>query len=400
MSSPRIDTSPRWSVLLGLAAGVLALHLLLLSGGVSSWSLDLLDAPEPGTGLAPLPSDPTAPSDTAAAPLPDAPPPVTTSTVRWIVPKPMPPAPPPPKPKPKVVKKPPPAPEPEPEAPPPPVEAAAAPPPPEPLLVGPEPAPPAEVVPPTPEPAPETPAADTAATGAAQAGASETDATLHDVQLPPSADLRYDVSADAKGMPYSARGQLTWEQDGRRYKARMEISVLFLGSLVQTSEGTISAKGLVPERFTDRKRSERAAHFDHATQRIRYSNNAPDAPLLPGVQDRLTVNLQLAALFNAQPSAFHEGQTLRLPVSGVDAAEIWLFQIGPQTRLSVPAGDFDVRKLTRNPRRPYDRMVEIWLAPALHHLPVRTRVTEPNGDFFDLQLRTMPELGAAAPPPQ
>jgi len=397
MSSPRTDTSPRWSVLLGLAAGVLALHLLLLSGGVSSWSLDLLDAPEPGTGLAPQPSDPTAPPGTAAASLPDAPPPVTTSTVRWIVPKPVPPAPPPPKPKPKVEKKPPP-PAPEPEEPPP-VEVAEAPPEPPPVEPEPTPTPPAELAPP-PEPAPETPAVDTAATSAAQESASAVDASLQNALLSPSADLRYDVSADSKDMAYSARGHLTWEQDGQRYKASMEISILFLPSLLQTSEGTISPKGLVPERFTYRKRSERAAHFDHATQRIRYSNNAPDAPLLPGVQDRLSINLQLAALFNAQPSAFHEGQTLRLPVSGIDAAEIWLFQIGPQTRLTVPAGDFDARKLTRNPRRPYDRMVEIWLAPALHHLPVRMRVTEPNGDFFDLQLRTMPELGAAAPPPQ
>ena len=400
MSRSRLDAPPRWTVLLGLAAAVLALHLLLLSGGVSSWSLDLLDAPESDTGVAALPADPTAQPEAAAAPLPDAPPPVTTSTVRWIVPKPVPPAPPPPpkpKPKPKVEKKPPP-PAPEPEEPPP-VEVAEAPPEPPPVEPEPKPTPPAELAPP-PEPAPETPAVDTAATSAARESASAVDASLQNALLSPSADLRYDVSADAKGMPYSARGHLTWEQDGRRYKARMEISVLFLGSLVQTSEGTIGSKGLVPERFTDRKRSERAAHFDHATQRIRYSNNAPDAPLLPGVQDRLTINLQLAALFNAQPSAFHEGQTLRLPVSGIDAAEIWLFQIGPQTRLTVPAGDFDARKLTRNPRRPYDRMVEIWLAPALHHLPVRMRVTEPNGDYFDLQLRTMPELGAAAPPLQ
>ncbi|MCY1548924.1 hypothetical protein D9M68_850660 [compost metagenome] len=83
----------------------------------------------------------------------------------------------------------------------------------------------------------------------------------------------------------------------------------------------------------------------------------------------------------------------------MDASEIWLFQVGPQARLTVPAGEFDARKLTRSPRRPYDRMVEVWLAPALHHLPARIRVTEPNGDYFDLQLRTMPGPGAEAPPP-
>ena len=42
-----------------------------------------------------------------------------------------------------------------------------------------------------------------------------------------------------------------------------------------------------PERFADRSRSEKAAHFDAANQRIRFSNNAPDAELRPGAQDRL-----------------------------------------------------------------------------------------------------------------
>ena len=43
-------------------------------------------------------------------------------------------------------------------------------------------------------------------------------------------------------------------------------------------------------------------------------------------------------------------------------------------------------KLARQPRRDYDQKVELWYAPALGYLPVRSRITQANGDFVDQQL--------------
>ena len=43
--------------------------------------------------------------------------------------------------------------------------------------------------------------------------------------------------------------------------------------------------------------------------------------------------------------------------------------------------------LTRNARAPFDDTVELWLAPSLGYLPVRIKLTQPNGDFADMQLR-------------
>ena len=43
-------------------------------------------------------------------------------------------------------------------------------------------------------------------------------------------------------------------------------------------------------------------------------------------------------------------------------------------------------KLTRKPRKEFDQKVEIWFAPSLGYLPVRNRITQPNGDFIDQQL--------------
>ena len=115
------EAAPRWPVLLALTGLVLALHLLLLTDGLPIWWNNKA-APQPTTpGLS---APPEASTEVAAAtPAPDAVLPVTSSTVRWIVPKPPAPEPPPP---PVKKKKAPPAPPPEPV-----VEPAPAPEPPE-----------------------------------------------------------------------------------------------------------------------------------------------------------------------------------------------------------------------------------------------------------------------------
>ncbi|MFP8779693.1 DUF3108 domain-containing protein [Hydrogenophaga sp. RWCD_12] len=390
--------APRPRVLFGLGAGVLLAHLSLLSGGLSGLSLDMFVSTSTDASGGPSPTaaakqDPA----TAAAPLPDElPAPVQISRVRWIVPK----APEPvkaPEPPPKLVKPPP---EPpiviEPPAPPP-VVAEPVPPVPPPVEVA-----VAAPVPPvveTPPPAVQEPASDlqpgteVAAGTVVGAGAGLSEAGLPPASPPPSVSLRYAATAIVKGATYSGSGKLDWQHDGQQYEAKLAARVLLFTVLEWTSAGRMNDKGLVPDRFSDKRRSsERAAHFDREGQRIRYSNNASDAKLLPGAQDRLSVNLQLAGLFNARPDAYAEGQMLRLPVTSVDAAEVWLFQVGPLATESLPAGEVSARKLTRSPRKEYDRKVEVWLLPGYAHLPGHIRITEPNGDSMDLKLQEFPAL--------
>jgi hypothetical protein len=47
-------------------------------------------------------------------------------------------------------------------------------------------------------------------------------------------------------------------------------------------------------------------------------------------------------------------------------------------------------RLKREPRRPYDTQVEVWMDPAQHHLPVRARLTVlPGGETLELSLAAM-----------
>lgn len=208
------------------------------------------------------------------------------------------------------------------------------------------------------------------------------------VALPPDADLQYQVQGQARGLRYTASGELRWRQGGGRYELSMRLSAFLVGSRSQSSTGQIDATGLLPERFSDRSRSERAAHFDRSTGTIRFSNNAPDAPLRPNAQDRLSVFLQLAGWLQA--GAFQTGEALELPVAGVGGSETWRFVVGDLETLSLPAGSLAARKLVREPADTHDSRVELWLAPELGHLPVRLRITQAQGDVADQQLSQRP----------
>jgi hypothetical protein len=64
---------------------------------------------------------------------------------------------------------------------------------------------------------------------------------------------------------------------------------------------------------------------------------------------------------------------------------VWLFTFEESESLTLPGGEVQGIKLVRNPRKPYDQKVEVWLAPQLGYLPARIRITDANGDSVDQQ---------------
>lgn len=156
--------------------------------------------------------------------------------------------------------------------------------------------------------------------------------------------------------------------------------------------GTVTEQGLLPEKFSDKSRSEQAAHFDYDKGRVTFSANTPDAAAGPGVQDRLSLFIQLGALLAADPGRFVPGTQITLTTVSARSADRWTFTVeGPET-LDLPAGPTPALKLLRLPRKDYDQKAELWVAPGLGYLPVRIKLTQANGDFADLLLR------ASSPP--
>lgn len=209
------------------------------------------------------------------------------------------------------------------------------------------------------------------------------------INLPESTVLTYKMTGSAKGLDYHANAELVWHHEGSRYDARMTVSVMFLGTRSMSSVGEVGPDGLAPTRFTDKSRSEYAAHFERDKGQITFSANTPPAPWVRGAQDRVSVFLQLGGLLAGSPAAYPAGTTVAVYTAGPRAADTWTFRVEPEETLILPLGEVRTVKLVRQPLRDYDQRVEVWLAPALGYLPVRNKITQGNGDFIDQQLSAL-----------
>ena len=206
-------------------------------------------------------------------------------------------------------------------------------------------------------------------------------------KAPEPAILSYQVQGTVKGLNYWASGELQWLPKGQEYEARLEVGALFLGSRTQISKGALGAEGIMPTRFGDKTRSELAAHFQRDKGIISFSANSPDAPLLKGAQDRLSVVLQISSLLAGDPGRFPNGTMLSFQTVSQREAEVWNFLVDKEETLQLPYGELNTLKLSRKPRREFDQTIELWFAPALGYLPVRLRLTNANGDVVDQVLR-------------
>lgn len=205
--------------------------------------------------------------------------------------------------------------------------------------------------------------------------------------LPPAFKLRYELS---RGF-FSGSGELTWKPAADRYEARLEGSIAGMNLLTQVSSGLIDANGLAPVRYTDSRsrRATSAANFQRDKGKITYSGPQVDYPLVPGAQDRVSWMVQIGAILNAEPKlAATEGKIVMFVSGAAGDADVWVFRYAGVENLRTDAGLWRTVKFTREPRKAYDRSVEVWLAPARNHLPVRARFTaNAGGDAFELLLR-------------
>jgi hypothetical protein len=207
--------------------------------------------------------------------------------------------------------------------------------------------------------------------------------------MPPATTLHYELR---RGM-LSGSGELSWRPAGQRYEARLEGRVVGINVLSQASQGSFDAAGIAPLRYTDRRprRGTSAANFQRDKGKISYSGPSTEFPLVPGAQDRVSWMIQLAAVLNAKPQRAAPGGTVVFFVSGARGdADVWTFRQAGQDTVQTEAGPVRAVKFTREARGIYDTLVEVWLAPAFHYLPVRAKLTTmPDGDALELLLRDM-----------
>jgi hypothetical protein len=224
-------------------------------------------------------------------------------------------------------------------------------------------------------------------------------------ELPPpaftalsSGQHNYKALFTNNGNTNQGRAEMRWQQDGEKYALSLSASLLMLEALTWKSTGAMSPQGLLPERFSDKRlrKSEVAAHFDRVQNKIIFSANTPNALLQAGAQDRISVILQLSGLLMADPARYPPGAIIPLQMVDATEAEMWVFSVNEPETLNLEGGSQIALRLTRNPRKEFDRKLELWFAPALGYLPVRLRQTQTNGDYFDFVWQNSQVLPNAA----
>lgn len=233
----------------------------------------------------------------------------------------------------------------------------------------------------------------------AQAQQPSTQATSEAQWLAPSATLMdFEVRGTVGVLPYSTTGQLSWLPAPAiaptSYEARLHIQLPLLGARTQTSTGTIGVEGLSPHVFIDRSRKEHITTLDAARGQVHFSRGDAPQPWQPRIQDRVSVFFQLAGMLAAAPTHYRAGTTITLPVASRSSITQWSFRIDQAETLQLPAGRVQALRLhhlrAHTSADPTDQRLQsaLWLAPELGYLPVRIRLSEDDGDFVELRLRS------------
>jgi hypothetical protein len=231
---------------------------------------------------------------------------------------------------------------------------------------------------------PPAPAAEPApATGAAPS-APVTPFVPNIIAVPQPAVMRYEVTVRGRnGVTVQGEGRLDWWHNGQQYDVKMELATAGVVARTQRSAGEITDEGLAPNYFSEKSRGEQATHFDRAKGRVIFSNNRPQAAIAAGMQDRLSLIVQLSVLIAGEPARFPPGTQIAIPTASTREAEDWVFSVEGEEDLDLPGGKVRGLKLERLPRKQYDQRIELWLAPGKDYAPVRLRLTNPDGGAVD-----------------
>lgn len=163
----------------------------------------------------------------------------------------------------------------------------------------------------------------------------------------------------------------------------------YRGALVQLSSGTIGAHGLTTQRYLE-KRGERAARettIDPASGEVVFdAGRRAAAPA--GLQDKLSVLMQLALLRQAQPERFTAGAAIELPMLATSGIDHTPWRVLGDEVVTTDIGPVPAVRLTRRTADPRDPVIDVWLALDARLFPVRLRATEPNGRSLDQVLVT------------
>lgn len=211
--------------------------------------------------------------------------------------------------------------------------------------------------------------------------------------LPPSADLRYAITAKQSGFSIQGNALVKWFADKKSYSIKAETHAMIVGKVLEAkSEGIVSASGLSPITFSENhfRKAASVTNFDRADKQINFTQSDNHYPIKGGEQDRSSIVWQIAAMARANPQLFKTKTKWEFFVVGPRDAEPWHFTIVNREKLQTALGEIEAVHIFRAPPPDAEgQKLDIWLAPQQNWYPVRLRFTEPNGDFIEQKIESI-----------
>ncbi|HTE15616.1 MAG TPA: DUF3108 domain-containing protein [Burkholderiales bacterium] len=217
--------------------------------------------------------------------------------------------------------------------------------------------------------------------------------------LPKRGRIAYDLNYYLSDAPtLVGRTVQTWEALDNTYKLDSLSETVGLARLtrfgprVYHSSGTVSERGLQPERFTAKvvirgKSDDSAAAFDWSNHALQFGRptEQQNAALPSGSQDLLSFMYQLSL---APPP---RGR-LQMPITNGVRFERYEIDVLDEEIITTPLGNLRALPV-KQVRRQGRESIEVWLAAEYHYLPVRIRVMNRDGTPGGEQIATEISIG-------
>ncbi len=177
----------------------------------------------------------------------------------------------------------------------------------------------------------------------------------------------------------------SWQHDGRHYLLRTVsettglVALFRPATIVQTSEGELTADGLVPREFRverDGRTAERA-RFDWESGKVMLASGRGklrEAPLAPGAQDLLSQIYQIGLAGIA-------ARIEMMIATGKNYGRYAYEAVGDEM-LATPFGALRAWHV-KTPALPGEQAMELWLASDYRNLPLRILYHDRKGEVYD-----------------
>jgi hypothetical protein len=202
-------------------------------------------------------------------------------------------------------------------------------------------------------------------------------------QPPQRVQLEFAVSSGSMDL---GEGRDVLEHDGKSYTVASELKTVGLAALLykldirRQSRGLVTRDGLRPLHFEEQRtrKPRRAADFDWDAKTIKLTDGdkVETLPLPENTFDQTSFTYAFA---------FKASLDYLPPVHLTDGRKLsdYRYEVLGKEKLKTPLGELEALHIRKVRDADDKRGFEVWLSAEHHHLPVRIRYVEKNGQIVD-----------------